>query len=151
MATRESESQSTEPIDVESLVKQTQPPEKTQPSEQTKAVETAGYLKALSLVLVTLQTTLMVVLTRYTRVGDREAYSVCTMVIMTELLKLVFSVILLSKEVEGLGRAMSGSWRPPRLRASPGRRPLCRAPRARWSSRSPRCPNRKSPTGWAGW
>ena len=74
-------------------------------SEPSKAAETARSLKALSLVLVTLQTTLMVVLTRYTRVGDREAYSVCTMVIMTELLKLVFSVILLAKEVEGMGRA----------------------------------------------
>ena len=70
-----------------------------QPSVQAKAAETAGSLKALSLVLVTLQTTVMVVLTRFTRVGDREAYSVCTMVIMTELLKLVFSVLLLAKEL----------------------------------------------------
>jgi UDP-sugar transporter A1/2/3 len=85
--------------DVESLAR---PPKLSEPS---KAAETARSLKALSLVLVTLQTTLMVVLTRYTRVGDREAYSVCTMVIMTELLKLVFSVILLAKEVEGMGRA----------------------------------------------
>ena len=85
--------------DVESLAR---PPKFSEPS---KAAETARSLKALSLVLVTLQTTLMVVLTRYTRVGDREAYSVCTMVIMTELLKLVFSVILLAKEVEGMGRA----------------------------------------------
>ena len=85
--------------DVESLVR---PPKS---SEQATAAETAGSLKALSLVLVTLQTTLMVVLTRFTRVGDREAYSVCTMVIMTELLKLVFSVILLAREVDGVGRA----------------------------------------------
>jgi UDP-sugar transporter A1/2/3 len=76
-----------------------------QPSVQAKAAETAGSLKALSLVLVTLQTTVMVVLTRFTRVGDREAYSVCTMVIMTELLKLVFSVLLLAKELDGVGRA----------------------------------------------
>lgn len=94
-----SDSEAARAADVESA--------KAVPSVQVKTAETAASLKALSLVLVTLQTTLMVVLTRFTRVGEREAYSVCTMVIMTELLKLVFSVILLAREVEGLGRAIN--------------------------------------------
>ena len=80
-------------------------PESAQPTVQAKAAETAASLKALSLVLVTVQTTVMVVLTRFTRVGEREPYSVCSMVIMTELLKLFFSLILFSRELGGMGKA----------------------------------------------
>ena len=80
-------------------------PPAVQPSSTTDK-QAAGYLKAMSLVLVTLQTTTMVVLTRFTRVGDREPYSVCTMVLMTELLKLLFSVLLLSREQGSIDTAL---------------------------------------------
>ena len=67
----------------------------------------AAHLKAMSLVLVTLQTTTMVVLARFTRVGDRAPYSVCSMVILTEMMKVFLSLGLLSKELGGIARATS--------------------------------------------
>lgn len=73
---------------------------------QQKA-EPPTHLKLMSLVMVTLQTTTMVVLTRYTRVGTREAYSVCSMVIMSELMKVFLSCGLLASELGGLPKATS--------------------------------------------
>eukprot|EP01052_Picozoa_sp_SAG31_P002861 SAG31_NODE_103_length_25164_cov_12.124317_29_plen_94_part_00 len=46
------------------------------PAAQDKAQVTANHLKAISLVLVTLQTTGMVILTRFSRVGERKQYIV---------------------------------------------------------------------------
>jgi UDP-sugar transporter A1/2/3 len=69
--------------------------------------EPASHLKAMSLILVTLQTTTMVILTRYTRVGGRPPYSICSMVVMSECLKMVFSMGLLSMEHESLSRTTS--------------------------------------------
>ena len=65
----------------------------------------AAHLKAMSLIMVTLQTTTMVILTRYTRVGGREPYSICSMVIMSELTKVLFSFGLLSIEIGSIPRS----------------------------------------------
>eukprot|EP01049_Picozoa_sp_SAG25_P014782 SAG25_NODE_2740_length_1411_cov_0.828506_2_plen_185_part_00 len=69
--------------------------------------EPAAHLKAMSLIMVTLQTTTMVVLARFTRVGDRAPYSVCSMVILTEMMKVILSLGLLSKEMGGVAKATS--------------------------------------------
>jgi hypothetical protein len=86
------------------LHKQDPLPGQTEAANASKP-EHAAYLKAMSLIMVTVQTTTMVVLARFTRVGDRVPYSICSMVIMSEMLKVFLSWGLLSKQVGGLAKA----------------------------------------------
>jgi len=63
--------------------------------------------KLMCLTALALQTTLMVILTRFSRVGDRKMYIIFSMVCMTEFFKLCLSCLFLSVEMNSLPRALS--------------------------------------------